>query len=259
MKSLKASIFAFVFFSGLSTHVLAQDMKNHSAIHASPELVCEKNDANLHAAYETSIKSPSKDPKTTSLHLWRNANNVAHEYPVTNITESWTLVRERFIKPTRYFDAHERAIEYQPGETIHGKKETDFSYRYQLISDKLVNAMSLDKKDGKGCDTVEYYSLESPQGKFTLKWLPYLKLVAFFSVDKNGVTREWKLTNVDFNANTEAFFSKRRDYQSTDYADIGDDHTDPFLTKMVTQGFIEAGASGFYDEHGHSIGETHSH
>ena len=259
MKSLKASIFAFVFFSGLSTHVLAQDMKNHSAIHASPELVCEKNDANLHAAYETSIKSPSKDPKTTSLHLWRNANNVAHEYPVTNITESWTLVRERFIKPTRYFDAHERAIEYQPGETIHGKKETDFSYRYQLISDKLINAMSLDKKDGKGCDTVEYYSLESPQGKFTLKWLPYLKLVAFFSVDKNGVTREWKLTNVDFNANTEAFFSKRRDYQSTDYADIGDDHTDPFLTKMVTQGFIEAGASGFYDEHGHSIGETHSH
>lgn len=259
MKSLKASIFAFVFFSGLSTHGLAQDMKNHSAIHASPELVCEKNGANLHAAYETSIKSPSKDPKTTSLHLWRNANNVAHEYPVTNITESWTLVRERFIKPTRYFDAHERAIEYQPGETIHGKKETDFSYRYQLISDKLINAMSLDKKDGNGCDTVEYYSLESPQGKFTLKWLPYLKLVAFFSVDKNGVTREWKLTNVDFNANTEAFFSKRRDYQSTDYADIGDDHTDPFLTKMVTQGFIEAGASGFYDEHGHSIGETHSH
>ena len=86
-----------------------------------------------------------------------------------------------------------------------------------------------------------------------------LKLIESFSVDKSGYVREWKLKTVDFNKNTKDFFTKRQNYQSTDYADIGDDHTDPFLTKMVTQGFIEAGASGYYDEHGHSIGEGHSH
>ena len=42
-------------------------------------------------------------------------------------------------------------------------------------------------------------------------------------------------------------------------ADIGDDHTDPFLTNMVNQGFIEAGASGFYDQNGNAIGEGHRH
>jgi|TARA_Y100000296_G_scaffold73262_1_gene90560 hypothetical protein len=257
MKLIKALALAFV--SSVSTYSLAQGYdsqpeKKTSAVHS-----CKKDSANLHAKYEISIRRPSNKLDTTSLHLWRNDNKVAHQYPDTNITETWTLVKNRLIKPTRYFDAHQRAIEYQPGETIHGKKETDFSYRYQLISDKLISAMKLESKDGKGCNAVEHYTLQNGHEKFKLSWLPRLKLVEFFSVDRNGYRREWKLANVDFNDDTKSFFSKRQDYQSTDYADIGDDHTDPFLTKMVTQGFIEAGASGYYDEHGHSIGETHVH
>lgn len=251
--------FALILFTSASTFSLAQVAETSSVVNVSNEQTCKEDSTSLFAKYEISVTSPSKTLQTTSLHLWRNGNKVAHEYPATNITESWTLVRNKFIKPTRFFDAHERAIEYQPGETIHGKKETDFSYRYQLISDKLIDAMTLDKKDGKGCNAVEHYSLDNEQGHFKLTWIPHLKLVRSFSVDRNGYVRDWELTNVDFDVNTKDFFAKRQDYQSTDYADIGDDHTDPFLTKMVTQGFIEAGASGYYDEHGHSIGEGHAH
>ena len=71
--------------------------------------------------------------------------------------------------------------------------------------------------------------------------------------------RSWTLTNADYEADVSNFFAKRVDYQATDYADIGDDHTDPFLTKMVTQGFIEAGASGFYDQHGRALKGEHNH
>ena len=251
--------FALIFFTSASTCSLAQVAESSSVVNVSSEQTCKKDSGSLFANYEISTTSPSKTSRTTSLHLWRNGNKVTHEYPATNITESWTLVRNKFIKPTRFFDAHQRAIEYQPGETIHGKKESDFSYRYQLISDKLIDVMTLDTVGGKGCNTVEYYSLDNSQGHFKLAWLPHLKLIESFSVDKSGYVREWKLKTVDFNKNTKDFFTKRQNYQSTDYADIGDDHTDPFLTKMVTQGFIEAGASGYYDEHGHSIGEGHSH
>ena len=73
------------------------------------------------------------------------------------------------------------------------------------------------------------------------------------------MVREWTLQDVNYNADTNTFFAKRESYQSTDYADIGDDHTDPFLTKMVNQGFIEAGASGYYDQHGQAIGSSHTH
>lgn len=225
--------------------------------------VCDEKTApslkkKLSAHYDVNVQRGQKE-RTTSLYLWRDNEKVAHVYPATQITESWTLVRDKYIKPTRYFDAHERAIEYQPGESIHGKKEDDFSYRYQLISDKLIASMTLVKSEGTGCEKTELYSLESPNQTLELTWLPHLELIKHFVVKEPNMVREWTLQDVNYNADTNAFFAKRESYQSTDYADIGDDHTDPFLTKMVNQGFIEAGASGYYDQHGQAIGSSHTH
>ncbi|TAP37284.1 hypothetical protein EYR97_06705 [Alteromonas sp. KUL42] len=212
----------------------------------------------MSAHYDVDVQRGQKE-RTTSLYLWRDNEKVAHVYPATQITESWTLVRDKYIKPTRYFDAHERAIEYQPGETIHGKKEDDFSYRYQLVSNKLIASMTLVKSEGTGCEKTELYSLETPNQTLELTWLPHLELIKHFVVKEPNMVREWTLQDVNYSADTNAFFTKRESYQSTDYADIGDDHTDPFLTKMVNQGFIEAGASGYYDQHGQAIGSSHTH
>ncbi|MBX2880378.1 MAG: hypothetical protein KTR32_10625 [Granulosicoccus sp.] len=38
-----------------------------------------------------------------------------------------------------------------------------------------------------------------------------------------------------------------------DFADIGDNESDPFLKTMITFGFISHGASGFYDSSGQQI------
>ena len=222
-------------------------------------LSCENDMKNLMATYNINVEQVNKSTRTTSMKLWRNDNKPAHEYPATKITESWTLVRNKLIKPTRFFDAHERAIEYQSGETIHGVRENDFSYRYQLISDTLLEKMTLTKTDEKGCETVQHYTLKQGQTVYSLSWLPHQKLIKHFSVASQHSTRTWSLETVDYNIDAAAFFSKRDAYQSTDYADIGDDHTDPFLTNMVNQGFIEAGASGYYDTDGHAIGEAHTH
>ena len=56
-----------------------------------------------------------------------------------------------------------------------------------------------------------------------------------------------------------AEFVKREQYISTDYADIGDDHTEPFLTQMVNLGFIEGGASDFYNAQGEALQGEHGH
>ncbi|MFT6897794.1 MAG: hypothetical protein ACJA13_002205 [Paraglaciecola sp.] len=47
--------------------------------------------------------------------------------------------------------------------------------------------------------------------------------------------------------------------KAPDVSDIGDDHSDPFLIKMVTLGFIEHGASGFYDDKGNALEGAHHH
>jgi hypothetical protein len=48
-------------------------------------------------------------------------------------------------------------------------------------------------------------------------------------------------------------------YQSTDFADIGDNESDPFFRKMINLGFIEHSASGFYDSEGNSLSSAHQH
>ncbi|BFT29890.1 hypothetical protein D210916BOD24_10660 [Alteromonas sp. D210916BOD_24] len=226
---------------------------------ALAQLSCESDMTNLVAHYQIDVKHGNNATRATTMNLWRNSNKVAHEYPATHITESWTHVRNKLIKPTRFFDAHARAIEYQPGETIHGKRENDFSYRYQLISDTMLGNMTLIETEEKGCNTIQYYSLKQGQTAYSLTWLPNQKLIKQFSVHNANSSRTWTLQEVDYERSTSDFFAKREAYQTTDYADIGDDHTDPFLTKMVNQGFIEAGASGYYDTDGHAIGEAHTH
>ena len=48
-------------------------------------------------------------------------------------------------------------------------------------------------------------------------------------------------------------------YQTTDYADVGDNESDPMLAKMIKLGFISHGASGFYHADGTQIESGHHH
>ena len=56
-----------------------------------------------------------------------------------------------------------------------------------------------------------------------------------------------------------AQFAEWYNYQTTDYAYIGDNENDPFLAKMINQGFVEHGASGFYDAQGNQLQGSHKH
>ena len=230
---------------------------------AMAENSCSLSPTRLKATYKVTSTRGDSVSSPTTLMLWRDENKVAHQYPQTNITETWQLIRDTHIKAVRYFDGHKRAIEYQPNERIHGKVEKDFSYRYQLISDGVLAKMVEQETTGEGCNTEVKMTLEDHGQHITLTWLPAFRLIKDFHVEAKGMTREWRLTSLAHpdkeKLDTHSFFAEREAYQSTDYADIGDDHTDPFLTKMVNQGFIEAGASGFYHQDGHAIEGQHKH
>ncbi|WP_228768539.1 hypothetical protein [Shewanella sp. TC10] len=237
---------------------------------SAAEAQCELSPSNLQASYQltSSDNSPNVSSKnsshTSKLNLWRQGNTVAHQYPQTDITESWFLLNNKQIKPTRFFDHYQRGIEYQPGEVVHGKSEHDWSYRYQFISDKLISQLTLSAETGKGCERQQVLTQTSANSKIELVWLPELQLISRFSWTKNQgkhqTHEQWQLTELSHDANKiTAFFKHLNHYKMTDYADIGDDHSDEFLTKMVTLGFVEHGASGFYDTEGKAISDGHSH
>ncbi|MEP1385461.1 MAG: hypothetical protein ABJK64_16895 [Paraglaciecola sp.] len=239
-----------ILFLALMTSLLAPNTKAEESCAAQT----------LKAKY-TIVKNTVGFAKSkTTLILWRKPNVVAHQYPRTHITEMWQKVTNDLIKPIRFFNKYERAIEYQPGESVHGKKELDWEYRNQLVSDTLITNMPVIEQQGKGCNQIEIRQKETENTKLTITWMPQLKLIKSFKLKTAMGLETWVLDELKTqDADTVNYFNKLYDYQTTDYADIGDDHTDPFLTKMVTLGFIEAGASGFYDDKGAAIGNSHRH
>lgn len=209
-----------------------------STFDASAEITsnCTAEDPDfLRADYKIETTDSAGNVTETSLILWRKGKEVAHQYPQTGITEAWQLIK--------------------------GKRETDWSNRYQLISDsvlsKMVNPDQVITIDSV-CNSTQKLA-RIGDTTLTLNWLPNQKLIKQFNIKERNQSVVWTLKNVESDiAKINAFFETRHNYYATDFADISDDHTDPFLTKMVTQGFIEHGASGFYNDKGETIGH-HNH
>lgn len=221
---------------------------------------CKVNNSVLRADYQLTFYKNAQLSHQSQLILWRQGDTVAHQYPQTDITESWYLLKNQQIKPTRFFDHYQRAIEYQPGEQVHGKSEKDWLYRYQLVSEKLMAQLSLERESGTGCERQQVFSHKTANSNIELTWLPEQQLLSHFRWQKGEVSEVWQLVEQNHDEQTiKTFFKKLDQYKSTDYADIGDDHSDPFLTNMVTMGFVEHGASGFYDVNGQAIGGEHNH
>jgi hypothetical protein len=220
---------------------------------------CSESATKLTATYQLTAQNGPTSHQN-ALVLWRNGATVAHQYPQTNITESWYLLQNKQIKPTRFFDTQQRAIEYQPGEKVHGKSESDWWYRYQLLSNDLIAQLEKTTVSGKGCQRVQHYSQQVGDTKIELQWLVESQLIRYYRWQQGNKQEVWQLQNLSHDAALiDNFFSQRADYQNTDFADIGDDHSDPFLIKMVTLGFIEHGASGFYDDKGNALDGAHHH
>jgi hypothetical protein len=221
--------------------------------------------SHLIADYEIIKSDPSSNKLIQALELIlvRNGNEVAHQYPQTGITESWQLNQAEQIKSVRFFDKHARAIEYQPNERVHGKTESDWSYRNQLISDSLMNKFTTTKVSNEDCKRLESKTYTNNQITMELTWLSELRIVNTFTIkDKQSGTilESWSLQSIQLSSDQiNSFFNTRHAYLATDFADIGDDHTDPFLTNMMNLGFIEQGASGFYDTQGNAMTTNKGH
>jgi hypothetical protein len=170
---------------------------NRSAI-ASLGLLCAFNtyaDCNIVGASYNITRGDS----VTQVEMWRDNNRVAWVYPNSEITEMWEQSPHSGPKLTRYYDAHQHAIEYQPEE-----------------SDRKGGHIAFEMAASQ-CSVVEQLVLKAG--------------------DKRT---EWTLTATHRDATAaQRVFSVRESYKSTDFADIGDNETDPFLRDMIHLGFSD--------------------
>ncbi|MFY8327920.1 hypothetical protein [Pseudoalteromonas sp. ZZD1] len=211
---------------------------------------------------QASYKVSQQHEVDTAVHtqqftLWRTPTQAAQQDE--QLVEVWQQLSNQQLRPIRYFVQAKRGIEYQPSEV---KAKQNFSSKQQLVSDELLAKMTLQSEHGEGCDKVQKYQLKQPHSTIELTWAVNKKLLESMQVTNSKSSQTITLQSVSFNKQTvQQQFAVWDNYQTTDYADIGDNENDPFLAKMINLGFIEHSATGFYDTNGKALegGHNHSH
>ncbi|WP_137221492.1 hypothetical protein [Shewanella sp. MEBiC00475] len=200
--------------------------------------------------------------KQNQLVLLRAQNSVFH---ISNqdVATQWTTLPHNHMKKTSYFIDDKRAIEYEATKTI---SKQAWQYHAQLLHPLFQQQSTLIETTGQGCDKLEHYQQQTNTKTVDIWWFPAKKLVQSISTvlsDKGESADKainWQLTEVTYdNKMIQQQLDTFSAYQSTDFADIGDNESDPFFRKMINLGFIEHSASGFYDSEGNSLSSAHQH
>ena len=186
--------------------------------------------------------------------LHRNNNQVLQRNVGKGVNNIWSLHANR-LSLSRAFDKYQHIIDYQPNELRYQPQWQDV---FQLVAIPAFNQMQLVEQKGSGCLLEEHYVLKGKELKdkelkgkelkgkelkdqhqgFQLVWLPNLRLVKSLTLQSAQLTQQWQLTKYQHNdEKMSALFKQYETYQTTDYADVGDNEGIPFLAKMINQGF----------------------
>lgn len=216
-----------------------------------------------HASKKDNANKPQKRART--LILTRRNNSVAIGYPNLGVTEQWYKLRKGGATLTRFFTRYKRGISYEPVELGGLGTETQWSGKYQLISDDLLARMKTVSESGKDCNRVKMLQHQVKNMQASLTWNHHAKLMERYQVTVDlptggTQTTQWELVSTSYDPKiVDQYFDTLGGYDTTDYADVGDMENDPFLAKMINQGFVEHGASGFYDSKGNPMHGGHAH
>jgi len=216
---------------------------------------CQSISANqLQAEYQISINGQS-----SPLLIWRHNQQVLQQLPDKKMATYYFKSTPNTLQSIRLFDEFQTGIEYQKNELSNmGQSVASWEEHAQLINEAFLKQLRLERVEADECDTLMHYSGKLKGHRYNVSWLKKQKLVTFYR-DKS----DHQLINITLIKKENdpekiaATFTHYLNYNMVDFADIGDNENDPFIAKMIRQGFIEHGASGFYQANGEPISHNH--
>ncbi|AUD59052.1 hypothetical protein AYJ58_05915 [Shewanella sp. Pdp11] len=152
----------------------------------------------------------------------------------------------------RYFPAEKRSVTYRKGDLRALNIQHDRDQLYHVVSPALPTHMTKTQAKQEACFTTQGFEGKVNGLESELVWIDAIGLPAEFILGQSQPNLAYKLVGVEPFA-SDAFVVLTQDYQDIDFADVGDSESDPFIAKMINQGFIEHGSSGFYNSEGQAI------
>ncbi|WP_394200208.1 hypothetical protein [Shewanella waksmanii] len=221
---------------------------------AGPVLAADTCPKNLKpTAYQATYHVKRANGETHQLVLTRLGNTIRYQNS-DNIFEQWTQQGEF----SRFFVKEQRSVTYTVGDLRSLHRVPNIEQKFHLIAPASLEQLQQQSASAHPCfELTQYNSTQTHQ--LAVTWMEALQLPHTFSYQSGQQQVQFSLQQIS-SISAEAFNAKVSKFSDIDFADIGDSESDPFIAKMINQGFIEHGSSGFYHSDGHSMGGSgHSH
>lgn len=184
-----------------------------------------------------------------TLEILRYGSDTALYNPARQIGEWWLLADAKRPRFHRLFGEQQRRIDYTTGDL----RALGVNVNIASIESFAVAPLLGRLKAGEplaACPAVRHYSGEINGSHYEVYWHPELKLPLLLAINNGKQQRRWQASALISEAAVTQRFGQWQAYQPTDFADIGDMETDPFLAKLITQGFVEHAHPTAYNSDG---------
>ncbi|QYJ85206.1 hypothetical protein K0I73_13425 [Shewanella mesophila] len=210
------------------------------------------SDIKYQASYQiTTTDNQSHQQQTVGLTLTRLNDNIIYQHNDVSF-EVWNKNGEY----ARYFPQELRSISYRRGDLLALNINTDLDKQFHLISPQGLSQLTKLSTSAGKCYRQQHYNNDDTRHPITVNWLAEMSLPESFTLDNGRHTVSYQLTGLK-PISSDSFKQLLTGYQDLDFADVGDSESDPFIAKMITQGFIQHGSSGFYSADGQMIDAGH--
>ncbi|WP_076407920.1 hypothetical protein [Shewanella sp. UCD-KL12] len=204
----------------------------------------------LNAVYEVSQTNGPQQAKH-QLQLIRYQDSVVYKSSPQSF-EAWNRNGEY----VRYFPMDKRSVSYRPGDLLSLNINYDLEQIFHLVSPHVQSKLNQTGSVQHKCMTLQTFSGDEKRQKIDLEWATSLNLPFKLTIGENEHKLTYQLIEISPVSSAD-FTNLISGYQDIDFADVGDSESDPFIAKMITQGFIQHGSSGFYTSDGRQISGGH--
>ena len=210
------------------------------------------------AAWGLSYQIDNNGQPSGTLEILRHGSDTALYNPDRQIGEWWLLADAKRPRFHRLFGEQQRRIDYTTGDLRALGVNVNFDSIERFAMAPLLGRLKAGEPLAN-CPAARHYSGEINGRHYQIHWHPEFKLPLLLEIGKGEQRRRWQATAMLDAATVDGRFGQWQQFRPTDFADIGDMETDPFLAKLITQGFVEHAHPTAYHSDGSVISSNADH
>ncbi|MDP3330596.1 MAG: hypothetical protein Q8Q40_11255 [Methylococcaceae bacterium] len=181
----------------------------------------------LAAEFETIVESDGGQQRY-QWRFWRTAKRVETHNLQDNTGEIWTKSADGKIAYERVFHDQQQVIEYTPGDLNAIGSVPDWSAIATLLNQPMIAGLVEDDHEqvlGRPASHYQSNTLE-------VTWLDREQLPALIKRNDHGHTITTRVIGIYPLAESPWSYQRSTNYRYTDFADIGDKESDPFIQSI---------------------------